>query len=200
MTDDPVGAIILAGGTSSRMGQDKAMLTHNGMTFLEHTICKMLTVATDIIVVVDTPDKYSIPCGRLLADLYPDTGPVGGILTGLMALPHGYHYVVACDMPDISVAVLELLYKAATLPYDAILPEINGFVEPLCGVYSHTAKPKLMAFLESGKRAAREAVSLLSVKRVGEGVLRRVDPECKSFENINTMEDLARFQQRTRFR
>lgn len=183
------GAIILAGGKSSRMGEDKALLPYNGMTLLEHVVSTVRTLAGDIVVVADAPEKYTLPCGRLVTDTFPDSGPVGGILTGLTTLGPGSHIVVACDMPALNVGVLQLLLKAATPEWDAIVPEINGQPEPLCAVYRHTAAPRLMSFLESGKRSAREALGALRVKRVGEGVLRRLDPTLSCFTNINTPED-----------
>jgi molybdopterin-guanine dinucleotide biosynthesis protein A len=186
--------IILAGGQNRRMGQDKALLPYGGMTFLEHTVSMLLTMCSDIIVVADVPDKYELPCGQVVADIFPSSGPVGGILTGLTKAGDGWHYVVACDMPAIKRPVLELLRKAATADYDVVVPEVNNQLEPLCAVYRHTAVPKLLKFLERGGRAAQEGLKTLSVKRVGEGVLRRIDPEVSSFININTPEDLKAFE------
>ncbi|HZP83875.1 MAG TPA: molybdenum cofactor guanylyltransferase [Chthonomonadaceae bacterium] len=196
MAAGETSAIILAGGQSRRMGQDKALLPMNGMTLLEHVVASLLRVATEVVVVADVQDKYVLPCGRVLADTFPGSGPVGGILTGLTALREGRHIVVACDMPLLNVAVLQLLLKAHTPEWDAVVPEINGQPEPLCAVYAHTAAPRLMRFLENGGRAAREALSHLRVKRVGEGVLRRIDPELACFTNVNTPEDLARLHRR----
>lgn len=196
MAEGETSAIILAGGQSQRMGQDKALLPMNGMTLLEHVVASLLMVAADIVVVADVPEKYALPCGRVLADTFPGSGPVGGILTGLTALGEGRHIVVACDMPALNVNVLQLLLKAHTPEWDAVVPEINGQPEPLCAVYAHTAAHRLLRFLESGGRAAREALSQLRVKRIGEGVLRRIDPELACFTNVNTPEDLARFQSR----
>ncbi len=179
------------------MGQDKALLPYEGMTFLEHTVSMLLALASEIIVVADTPDRYSLPCGRVVGDIFPGSGPVGGVLTGLTQAGDGWHYVVACDMPNIQRPVLELLRKAATSEYDVVVPELNDHMEPLCAVYRHTASPKLLKFLERGGRSAQDALKTLSVKKVGEGVLRRIDPEHRSFVNINTPEDLEAFTGRS---
>lgn len=175
------------------MGQDKAMLCHNGMTLLEHAVCALLPVVARVVVVAETPDQYALPCGKVIADAFPDCGPVGGILTGLMHLGHGSHVVLACDMPCVQESVLRLLLSVSP-EWDAVVPEIGGRFEPLCAVYRHTAAPKLMQFLEADGRAAHEAVGKLITKRIGEGVLRRIDPELKTFTNINTPEELADFQ------
>ncbi len=198
MAEIGAGAIVLAGGQSSRMGQDKALLPYNGMTLLEHVVASLLLIATDIVVVAETANKYVLPCGRVLGDTFPGFGPVGGILTGLTVLGPGNHMVIACDMPSLHIPVLQLLLKACTNEWDAAVPEINGQTEPLCAVYSQSAAPRLLKFLENGGRSAREALALLRVKKVGEGVLRRLDPELTCFTNINTPEELEAFQSRQR--
>ncbi len=193
MNCEESGAIILAGGQSSRMGQDKALMRYGGMTLLEHILATVLTLVTEVVVVVDKPEKYVLPCGKIVVDTFPDSGPVGGIVTGLMTLGSGSHIVVGCDMPGLNPNILQLLLKAATPDWDAIVPEVNQLPEPLCAIYRHTAAPKLLNFLETGQHSAREALTVLKAKRVGEGVLRRLDPHLLSFRNVNTPEDMEEF-------
>jgi molybdenum cofactor guanylyltransferase len=189
-------AILLAGGKSQRMGQDKALLVYEGRTFLEHVIAALLPLTDNILVVADRADKYALPHGHIIVDLFPDTGPVGGILTGLMAAGSGAHWVVPCDMPAVSPDVLQLLRQAAVPPLDAVVPEINGELEPLYAVYRDTTAPKLRHYLDGGQRSARGALKTLNVRRIGEDVLRRVDPNTASFMNVNTPEELALLHQK----
>ena len=191
-------AIILAGGKSVRMGEDKALLSLDGMSFLEHIVTSMLELTNNIIVVVDRENRYTLPYGRMVVDIFPDVGPVGGIITGLMAAGPGTHYVVPCDMPDLNPNVMRLLGQAASPPLDAVVAEISGEEQPLCAVYRHTAMPKLLSYLENGKRTARGALAILHVMRIGEGVLRRIDPDLASFRNINTPEELTLLRQKKR--
>ncbi|HZO88212.1 MAG TPA: molybdenum cofactor guanylyltransferase [Chthonomonadaceae bacterium] len=200
MAMDAQGAIILAGGKSSRMGQDKALLPYNGTTLLEHVAASLQPVVKEVVVVTDVPDKYRLSCGRVLGDTYPGVGPVGGIVTGLTALGEGNHIVVACDMPGLEAGVLRLLLRACTPDWDAVVPEVGGQMEPLCAVYRHAAAPRLLRFLESGGRSAREALDSLRVKRVGEGVLRRIDPDLLCFANVNTPQELAEFRRQAALR
>ncbi len=194
MAETGVGAIVLAGGKSSRMGCDKALLEFGGMTILERTISALLKLTPDVLVVSDSTDRYKLACGRLITDLYPGIGPVGGLLTGLNAVGEGYHYVVACDMPFLNPNVLALLMRAAESPLDAVVPERNGMPEPLCGVYSQAARHKLMKYLEDGGSSARGALEVLNTRRVGEGVLRRLDPDGRCFDSANTIEDYERLK------
>jgi molybdopterin-guanine dinucleotide biosynthesis protein A len=175
------------------MGQDKAMLCHNGMTLLEHAVSALLPVVERVVVVAETPEQYMLPCSKVIADAFPDCGPVGGILTGLMHLGPGSHVVVACDMPCIQESILRLLLRVS-LDWEAVVPEIGGRLEPLCAVYRYAAVPKLMQFLEADGRAVHQVIEKLITKRIGEGVLRRIDPELKTFININTPEELAAFE------
>jgi molybdopterin-guanine dinucleotide biosynthesis protein A len=180
------------------MGQDKALLPMNGMTLLEHIVATLLQITNEVVVVADTADKYVLSCGRVVADTFPGEGPVGGILTGLTTLGTGTHIVVACDMPRLNVSILQLLLNACTRDWDAAVPEINAQLEPLCAVYADSAAPKLLQFLESGGRSARAALSQLRVKRVGEGVLRRLDPDLSCLTNLNTPEELEEFTRKSR--
>ena len=176
------------------MGQDKALLPYGDTTFLGHTLALLRTLTPDIIVVVDEADKYPLPGVRVVADIFPDAGPVGGILTGLMAASEGWHYVVACDMPGLRQEVLLSLRQCAAEDDDAVVPEREGFPEPLCAVYRHTAAPKLLQFLEQGGRAAQQALRTLKTRRISwEETLQPLDPDARSLININTPEDLAAF-------
>jgi molybdopterin-guanine dinucleotide biosynthesis protein A len=184
------GAILLAGGKSVRMGQDKALLPWNGTTLLAHCAANLQAVTSEIVIVADRVDRYSLPGCRVAADLFPNAGPVGGILTGLTALGPGRHIAVACDMPSVQIELLRLLLSAATEEWDAVAPEVEGRLEPLCAVYRDTAVPLLRRFLEEGNRAAQKALQSLRTLRIGEEALRRVDPDLLSFNNLNTPDDL----------
>ncbi len=194
MAGTGIGAIVLAGGKSSRMGTDKALLDFGGMTILERTIAALLKLTPNILVVADSTERYKLACGKIIADLYPGIGPVGGLLTGLNAVGDGYHYVVACDMPFLNPNVLALLMRAAESPLDAVVPERNGMPEPLCGVYAQSASHKIMKYLEDGGSSARGALDVLNTRRVGEGVLRRLDPDGRSLESANTASDYERLK------
>lgn len=185
-----IGAIVLAGGKSVRMGQDKALLPWNGTTLLEHCVANLRELTSNIVIVADRADRYALSGCRMAADLYPDAGPVGGIVTGLTALGEGRHIVIACDMPFVRTELLRLLLDSATEDWDAVVPEIGGQIEPLCAVYRSSAIPPLRRFLDSGQRAAQRAVQSLHTRFLGEDNLRHADPNLISFTNLNTPADL----------
>jgi cyclic pyranopterin phosphate synthase len=192
-----VAGIVLAGGKSVRMGRDKALLSYGSTTLLSHTIEIMQSVTETVLVVVDTADRYPFLRGlRVAPDLYPNAGPLGGIVTGLAALEDGYHVVAACDMPFLRPALLRFLLAEAQ-GGDGAVPEIDGHLEPLCAVYHRRCLLPLKEQLEAGQRAAHRAIRLLNLKRVGEEALRRVDPDLVSFTNINTPEDYRKVSTET---
>ena len=188
------GAIVLAGGRSVRMGQDKALLHTNGLTLLETVVAALRPLVGEIVIVADRADKYDLLDCRVVGDLYPETGPLGGILTGLYALGTGRHLVIACDMPALQPAVLRLLLDSAGPEWDVVVPEIVGRMEPLCAVYADTAIPALQAFLDSGGRALQRALTGVRTLRIPETELRRYDPILLTFTNLNTPDDLERLQ------
>lgn len=182
------------------MGQDKALLEVNGSAFLEQVLATAHSLSSDIVLVVDRADRYSgfldaFPDVRVVVDVFPDAGPVVGIVTGLQAAGSGAHWVVPCDMPLLNRDVLQRLRDACEPSCDAVVPEIDGEPEPLVAVYRDTALPKLRGYLESGRRSARRALAELRVKTIGEQVLRQLDPALTSFQNVNTPAELALLRQ-----
>lgn len=119
-----------------------------------------------------------------------DTGPLGGIVTGLMALGAGAHLVVACDMPYVQPAVLELLRRSATPEWDAVVPLCAGQPEPLCALYGASATEKLRAALEGGMRSVRAALQNLRVLYLDEAQWEPFDPGHNGFTNWNTPQDI----------
>ena len=192
------GAAILAGGKSLRMGRDKAMLEIGGDTMLERCIAALQPLGREILVVGDMPARKHLSECRMVEDLYPGAGPVGGIVTALSALGEEFHLIVACDMPFLQTPLLQLLIDAATDEHDAVVPWMEGRPDPLCAIYSYSCILPFQAFLSRGLRAAHRALETVHVHRIEESELRRADPELVSFVNLNTPEDVERWSGRLR--
>ena len=185
-----MAGILLAGGKSARMGRDKALLPYSNGTLIEHMAKRLGGITAQVIIVADAADKYAVPGTSTIADLYPDCGPVGGIVTGLEAAGEGTHFVAACDMPLFHPYILRYMADLATADYDAVYPIVTERPEPLCAVYRHTALEPLRDFLESGGRAAYKALQKLRGRMVDESALRVFDPLLTSYANWNAPEDL----------
>ena len=128
------GAIILAGGESRRMGSDKAALLWKGAPLIEQVIKALQPFEVPLLVVNRNENSRDYSGARSVSDLFPGTGPVGGILTGLKSCGEGWHIVVACDMPFLKREVFDLLLSEADCDFDAVVPVHEGGVEPLCAL------------------------------------------------------------------
>jgi molybdenum cofactor guanylyltransferase len=187
-----VGAIVLAGGKSSRMGRDKALLPWAGTTLLNHVIGTVRQVTEPVVVVADVADKYDAPDGiRVVGDRYPGKGPLGGVLSGLDRTGNGYHVVVGCDMPYLQPEVLRLLMDLAE-GHKAAVPCIQGRMEPLCAVYHQSCRPVFRRLLQLDELSMQDAVQAPDFHRVSEDQIRRVDPDLRSFTNLNSLEEYER--------
>ncbi len=177
------------GGRSRRFGSDKALLEIDGRTLMDRNIDLLAGISPPTVLVASGAiPAQSYRC-KTATDIYPETGPLGGIITGLNALGEGWHVVLACDMPAVQPDLLKLLISRCSESVDAVIPEVDGYLEPLCAIYSHRALGPLREYLESGGRAMHKSLGHLTILRVEESDLRVVDHELESFVNINTIED-----------
>src|SRR4051812_41195912 len=98
--DDKVSGVILAGGRSSRLGEDKRRLRlwgDDGPTMLEHSIEILAPLCTEVIVVLNDAEQWPNLRTKIVADLIPDAGPLSGLMSGLLAATNEYALVIASD-------------------------------------------------------------------------------------------------------
>jgi molybdopterin-guanine dinucleotide biosynthesis protein A len=199
-------AIILAGGHSRRMGQDKRRLRlwgAAGPTLLEHIVTLAGAVCPEVIVVLNDPEAWPALPARLVIDAYPGTGPLGGLATGLAALVASQALLLACDLPLLQPALLRALV-ATPLIEDALVPRrlateggsANDLTaEPLLAVYHQSCLPTLTTVLARDERRMGAALSCLAVRYLDPSWWMRFDPDGQSFLNLNRPEDLTRATQ-----
>lgn len=126
--------VILAGGKSSRMGEDKALITINGKTFIERVASEMKLVFERVILIARTKPSYNFLGLQSFDDIYSDCGPLGGIHSGLVHAGAKAIFVTACDTPFITN---DLIRYVALFPSHSLakIPYLDGHNHPLCGVY-----------------------------------------------------------------
>ena len=95
----------------------------------------------------------------MIPDLWPDCGPLGGIVSALEQSPYEWNLFLAVDMPFVPVEVLRSLVAAVRVDYRVVLAEAEGKIQPLCGVYSRRTLPILRAELEAGRYKVKDAVA-----------------------------------------
>jgi molybdopterin-guanine dinucleotide biosynthesis protein A len=185
-------SIVLAGGKSSRLGRSKALQVIAEKSLIQWVIDRLASLSTEIIIA--TAHGETIPCSsaariRTVADIYPEKGPLGGIHSGLTASSSPCAIVVSCDIPFVSVGLLE--YMTVMCPaFDIVLPRIGDKIEPLCAVYSRNCLVPIQNLLEENERQIRKLFDMVRVRYVEEDEINRFDPEHLSFFNINSQDDL----------
>ena len=178
---------VLAGGRSSRMGCDKALLPFRGGRLVE-SVARAVGLAAGSAVLVGNPRLYEQLGYPAIPDLYPGDGPLGGILTALDHTSADWNLVAACDMPELSAEFLRLLLDAAGgSAADAVVPMgPSGRPEPLCAVYHRRSHAALERALGRGIRSVRAALENLHAAIA-------FVPEVTPFQNVNTPEEWAAY-------
>ncbi len=126
---------------------------------------------------------------RIVIDLYPGTGPLGGIYTGLEVSSSFYNLVVAGDMPFLNYGLLSYMIESSA-GFDAVIPRLGNLVEPLHAIYSKKCLPHIKNQLEQGKFNIRNFFTQVNIRYIEEPEIDRFDPKHLSFFNINTEADL----------
>jgi molybdopterin-guanine dinucleotide biosynthesis protein A len=176
--------VILAGGLSRRMGRDKASLPAGDGTLIEH-LARRLAPVVDETIVAGGSVRPDLPDVRLVPDRTEGLGPLAGIYAGLTAARHPYVWVVAVDLPDVQPAIVTLL-GAMSAGYDAVVPRIGGEPQGVCAVYDRALASRIDSLLAAGERRVKALLAASNVRYITPEELRAVDPELRSFRNINT--------------
>jgi len=179
--------VILAGGLSRRMGRDKASLPAADGTLIEH-LARRLAPVVDETIVAGGSGLPTLPGVRMVDDLYPGLGPLAGIQAGMRAARSTRVWVVACDLPDVDPALASLLLGLAG-DVDAVVPRIDSEPQGVCAVYDRALAPRIDGLLAAGERRVKMLLAASNVRYVTTDELRVVDPELRSFRNINTPAD-----------
>ena len=181
--------VLLAGGKSSRMGTNKALLRFaSGETVVERIVARLRPLCAELLIVTNTPAEYEFLGLPMFGDAYPGASALGGICTGLLHAGSNRALVLSCDLPLVNAALLEHLL-AVPFDYDLLVPFIAGRQQPLHAIYARACLPAMQAQIESGDL---KIVRLLDTLRGR--ILTETDfpPEwLTSFRNMNTPADWA---------
>lgn len=185
-----LSAIVLAGGESRRLGRDKALLPWQGQTLIEHIVAQLKGLSDDVLVITGAERRYhallDVP---VFADEIKNIGPMGGLYTGLKRARYEYSLTVACDMPLLNRALIELLTSELGGSVRAVVPEVRGHRVPTLAVYHKESLAIIEQLLAQGRTSLQALVDSVSPKIISEKKLRTVDPELRAFTNLNTRED-----------
>ncbi len=179
--------LVLAGGESRRMGQDKARLLRGGQSQLAH-IVGLLEDLVDRVFVSTRADQQSEPERsqfEQIVDRYQDMGPVAGILSAMDEYPEVDWLVVACDLPNVDAATVSHLLARRSLekPFSAYMSSHDGLPEPLCAVYTSSSAKIVRGFVAEGIQCPRKIL-------IRSDTLLLKQPDPRSLDNVNTPGDL----------
>lgn len=178
-----VGAVILAGGKSSRMGENKALLPINGLTNIERIKNILAEQFEDIILVANDQTPYEFLKLPIVNDLVREKGPLAGIQAGLLKAKHEANVFVACDMPFLSKDVINVLIDNSE-GYDAVVPIISGVRHPLFALYKKSVLKYLNDCLSNEKLRIKHLLDGIKVNYVDESHFEAADLETVFF-NMN---------------
>ncbi len=150
---------------------------------------------SDIILVENADKSYTqlaqFPRLRFTVDIFPRKGPLSGIYTGLTASTTKYNLVVACDMPFLNLELLDYMVNVID-NFDAAVPKIGKFVEPLHAIYSKSCLNHIRNLIEGNELQVYRLFTGLNVRYIDAEEINRFDPKHLSFFNIDTEADLKK--------
>jgi len=192
----PTSGIILAGGSSSRMGRDKALLPLPGnqaVTFIEYLASLLSASCAETLIVArdQAPATgYAFPGVGITFDKAPGYGPLMGLYSGLSAIHTQLALVVAVDMPFVQPALLSFLLSQPLAPHTLLVPVVHNVPQVLLAVYPRSVLPLIEELIQQGRRDLRCLLEVAPVQYIEEAQLHQVDPQLRSFINVNTPEEL----------
>lgn len=190
----PLEIFVLAGGKSSRMGQDKGLVSFRGQPMISYVLSAVSELSADIRIITSNPDYSRFGC-YLLSDLIPDIGPAGGVYTALKHADAELVLVVGCDMPLLSAKVFrELLNCSGTA--DIVVAGKDGRLEPLLAVYRRSCLNKWEQLLNDGYRKMSDFFQEFDTVIFDVNTMSLLNEDV--FMNVNAPADLERNNQTVR--
>ncbi len=182
---------VLAGGASRRMGANKSLVELEGKPLVQHVLDHIRPLNAPILLVTNQFDLYQRFHVKMVADVLPGKGSLGGIYSALKHSTSPFTLCVACDMPFLNTDLLAYLVSLRT-GFDAVVPMLDGQPQGLHAVYHRRCAEPIWGLLDRNELRISGIFDHLRVRLVGEAAIRTLDPELRSFTNLNTPEELAR--------
>jgi len=189
--------IILSGGKSSRMGENKALIQIEGAPIIRRIHSLFERLFGEIIIVTDQSEPFSDLNAKIYPDLIPNRGVLGGLYTGLFFSSFWLSFCVASDMPFVKESVVKYLVKNAR-NYDVVVPRTEDGLQPLHAIYSKNCLDPIKRIIEERKYKIIDFYPMVRVKIIEESDFLSLDPMRESFINVNTPEELSLITKRSK--
>jgi molybdopterin-guanine dinucleotide biosynthesis protein A len=183
-----IEAAVLAGGTSSRMGGDKAWLKLGNRSLIENIVELLATLFRRVRIVANDPKRFESLEVPVQPDLYPGNGPLGGIHAALSTATSDAVLIVACDTPFLNTDFIGALVKLLD-SHDAVVPLSEGRAFPVCAVYSVRCLAAVESQIRRGQLKTVKFLDQVDTRWITEMEIGHLDPGGFALTNLNTPED-----------
>jgi molybdopterin-guanine dinucleotide biosynthesis protein A len=180
---------IIAGGKSGRFGSDKSLHIYEGKPLISHTYDAVKPVFDEIYIIAPGGEKFSFLDAKIIPDIIPGLGPIGGIYTAVESLDLERVFIFPCDMPFINTEFIKYMTEIPDY-YDIIVPELNGRYQPLHAIYSKRCADGIKRKIELKDYRMSGFYEGYNIRAVNEDEIGFYDDPFRMFKNINFREDL----------
>ena len=184
-----LSGVILCGGKSTRMGQNKALISIDGVPIIARIHALFKKMFREVIIVSDQPQLFSNLSAKIFPDLIPGRGALGGLYTGLFFSSFPFSFSVACDMPFLKKPLIDFLLRDIE-GFDIVVPRTEDGLQPLHAVYARNCLDPIKRLMDAGNCKIIDFYRMVRVKIVDENDFLFLDPLRHSFINVNTPEEL----------
>jgi len=165
----------------------------NGDILLARVLSRVSPISDDVIIVTNAerdPKQFTrFSDTRIMVDIFPGSGSLGGIYSGLVASMTQYNLVIGCDMPFLNIDLLHYMIQESA-GFDVVVPRYGNLFEPLHAVYSRSCLPQILNMLDQGNLSVHRLYPMVKVRYIETAEIDRFDPGHLSFFNIDTVADL----------
>lgn len=183
--------VILAGGKNLRLpGIKKSFHEIQGTRIMDSIYELFRSLFDEIIIVANEPEAFADWDALIVSDIDPSRCSICGVHAALFYATHPHVFISACDTPFLKRGLAEYILGQVKPGYDVVMPETEGGLEPLCAVYSRDCLPRVEQSIREKRFMIKKAFKKNRIRILPKDVLKRYDPDMRSFFNINTPTDL----------
>lgn len=185
--------VIQSGGQSSRMGEDKALKLFLGKPLIQRVLERLAPLADEVVITANQPAAYEFLGLRIVPDLIPNRGALGGLYTAIAAATQPLVAVVACDMPFASAELFKrALQVMQSENADVVIAQTEEGYEPFHALYRRdTCLPAIQAAIAADKWKVIAWFPQVNVRILTSDEVKACDPSGACFQNLNTPEEFA---------
>jgi molybdopterin-guanine dinucleotide biosynthesis protein A len=183
-----ISCIVLAGGMNTRIGRQKAFLRIGGATLFDHQMKVLNGFFKEIIIVTNEPENFKNFDGKVVRDIIPGLGPLGGLYSGLAVSSCIYSLLMACDMPFINLELLKYMISQINRN-DIVIPRSSKGVETLFAIYSINCLESIKRQIDTRHLKLVDILNSHNVRFITREEIQDFDPRELTFININTFEE-----------